>query len=810
MMERVDARLRLKVLLTIGVAFAGIFILLFVTAFTILLGGFGRLEEGSANVNTRRAANVLMEDHTELEHLIRPWSSWDAAYRYLQKPDAEFPQRYRYLAQYQDLPVDLIVFLDSLGKVVFVPATRRSGERGGALPPDFTSQLGSGGALFGTAAAPFRGKGLLTLQEGTILLVSRPILTSDGEGPPQGMVIMGRFLTPERIAEVERISHLQLKVVPLHDPSVPDAVRTRFRGAEAADFMALPEGPETMRGFYCLRDVNGRPATVVRASMSRDIYRQGQATVRLFVVSLVSMGIILMAVSLILLNRTIEGRLLAEAALRESQRHYRSLFNDSRAVMLLVDPITGEIIDANGAACRFYGCDAEGRCSHTIGEITALPVAEVQAEVERAREEGRDYLLLRHRLFNGEIRDVEVYQSPLTLGGRGLLFSIVHDVSQRRRAEEALRESEEMFRSLAEESPNMIFINDFRRIVYVNRRCVEMMGYSREEFGAPGFTFLSLVAPEDHGRLQGNFRRHQQGQDVGQVEYTLVTRDGRRLPAILGTKLISFQSSPSILGIVTDITERKRSEELLRNALREIEIQNENLRKLDRIKDGLIRDVSHELKTPVAKHAMQMELLKRLLADSNLQDRAASILRVMDSSIRRQESVIRNILDLARLEGGGRKYQFGLLRLDEAVQKVLEDYRHDFSVHGMEARASLVPVEVTSDQQMVWHVLSNIVTNAIKFRSPEAPPVLDVTLAVDAGGAVLTLTDNGIGLGEEEKERVFDRFFKGNPSLEGSGIGLSIVKTILDDLGVGIVINSPGKGKGVTVTLRFPGARTPL
>jgi two-component system cell cycle sensor histidine kinase/response regulator CckA len=140
------------------------------------------------------------------------------------------------------------------------------------------------------------------------------------------------------------------------------------------------------------------------------------------------------------------------------------------------------------------------------------------------------------------------------------------EVQERKQAEEALRESEQKFRGLAEQSPNMIFINKGGRVVYANRRCEEVMGYKREEFCSPDFDFRTLIAPESTGMIERAFAKHMQGEEIAPYEYGLITRDGRRIEAINSSKLITFEGAKAILGVVTDITERKRAEETLRKS----------------------------------------------------------------------------------------------------------------------------------------------------------------------------------------------------------------------------------------------------
>jgi len=138
--------------------------------------------------------------------------------------------------------------------------------------------------------------------------------------------------------------------------------------------------------------------------------------------------------------------------------------------------------------------------------------------------------------------------------------------TENKRAAEAVRESEEKFRSIAECSPNMIFINRKGRIVYANKKCVETLGFKRKEFYSPDFDFLTLIAKESQSLIRKNYKKHLRGEEVLPYEYTLITKKGKRIEAIITTKLIDYAGKKAILGIVTDITERKKAEEDLKES----------------------------------------------------------------------------------------------------------------------------------------------------------------------------------------------------------------------------------------------------
>ena len=137
--------------------------------------------------------------------------------------------------------------------------------------------------------------------------------------------------------------------------------------------------------------------------------------------------------------RNARARREAEAASRESARRYEALFRNRHVVMLVLDPQTATIVDANPAACAFYGYDNAALVGMRIGQINTLSEAEILKEMQHARQNQRDHFHFRHRLASGEVRDVEVFSGPIDLDGRSLLYSIVHDVTERRRVEEELR-----------------------------------------------------------------------------------------------------------------------------------------------------------------------------------------------------------------------------------------------------------------------------------------------------------------------------------------------------------------------------------
>ncbi|MBI4650008.1 HAMP domain-containing histidine kinase [Candidatus Desantisbacteria bacterium] len=245
--------------------------------------------------------------------------------------------------------------------------------------------------------------------------------------------------------------------------------------------------------------------------------------------------------------------------------------------------------------------------------------------------------------------------------------------------------------------------------------------------------------------------------------------------------------------------------EKLKRANIELEKQNDKLKALDKMKDGLIRDVTHELKTPVAKQKMQIELLKKILCqqDSNEVNRN-KIINTIETSIKRQENVINNILNLYRLEEGGRKYQIKPVRLDSMLEMVLNDYQIMINTYKITIKKSLPIITINSDEEMIFHIFSNLINNAIKYRNQSGSPYIDVSIKIQENWALIMIADNGIGLTEEESSKIFEPFYQASSSFEGCGVGLIIAKIITEDLGGEIHLESKGKNQGTIAIVKLP------
>ena len=267
--------------------------------------------------------------------------------------------------------------------------------------------------------------------------------------------------------------------------------------------------------------------------------------------------------------RDISERKKAEKELKDSREYFKTLFNTMIDPVAIVDnrgrilEITDKVVEITG-----FGRDELIGKNFLFSKIATKKTKAILLEKLLKRMAGEKIIPYEIDILkkNGEIVNVEINAARIDYFGKKADMVVFRDVSERKRAEKSIAESEEKFRNLAEESPNMIFINQNGKIVYANKKCEEIMGYSREEFYKPDFNFLKFIAPEYKKMISENFKKHNSGKDISPYQYELITKDGKRLESIITTKLIYYCGEKAILGIITDITEWKKAEKELKES----------------------------------------------------------------------------------------------------------------------------------------------------------------------------------------------------------------------------------------------------
>ena len=376
---------------------------------------------------------------------------------------------------------------------------------------------------------------------------------------------------------------------------------------------------------------------------------------------------------------------------------------------------------------------------------------------------------------------------------------LVLDVTSSKEAELALKESEEKFRNLSEKSPNMIFINQRGRVVYANKRCEEVMGYEREQLYAPEFDFFSLIAPESMETIKQALKKHMAGEEVEPYEYSIIKKDGQKIDVINATKLIDYQGEQAILGIVTDITDRKRLEQEREGLIAELEAKNAEL-------ERFTYTVSHDLKSPLITIRGFLGLLENDLAKGDTNRLKQDIKRISHATDQ-MKTLMDELLELSRI--GRLVNPPESIESERLVREALESLAGIIHDKGVKVDIpSDLPV-ILGDRIRLLEVYQNIIENAVKFMGNQSMPHIDIYARQDDGNTVFYIKDNGMGIDPRYHEKIFSLFEKLDSEAEGTGVGLALSKRIIELHGGRIWVESDGPGKGSTFCFTLSGEDKP-
>ena len=350
--------------------------------------------------------------------------------------------------------------------------------------------------------------------------------------------------------------------------------------------------------------------------------------------------------------------------LRESEALFRNLFERHAAVQLLIDTHNGNIMDANDAAVEFYGWTREQLRQMKIQEINTLPLEEVKMEMEKARTKQRIYFEFQHQLADGSIRDVEVFSSKIQIKGRDRLHSIIHDVTARKQAEKALRESEHSFSQLFESAPvPMAYATDVEGYSGTtwNEAWYHTFGYAREQAeGRSGNDIGMWVNPSDRNRFIETANRQNY---VADFETLLRRRDGAVRNCSLFARFIDKTGYRLLMAVYLDITDRKRAEEE-REKLQAQLSQAQKMESVGRLAGGVAHDFNNMLGV-ILGHT-ELAMLEVSPTDPTYGD-----LQEIQKAAQRSADLTRQLLAFARKQTVAPK----VLDLNETVEGMLKMLR---------------------------------------------------------------------------------------------------------------------------------------
>jgi methyl-accepting chemotaxis protein len=416
------------------------------------------------------------------------------------------------------------------------------------------------------------------------------------------------------------------------------------------------------------------------------------------------------------------------------------------------------------------------------------------------------------------------FEQTIEAGGAGEIGSLarsfktmvekVHtDITERRTAEDALRESEEFNRSLVENLPDIIAIYDSKGIVrFANRAGLDILG--SPESKVIGEPILSFVADYQRSDLEQKMRARLSGARIPTYEVDIRKGNGEIITSILQAVRISYRKEPVVLLLMTDITERKQAEQRLLEAHRDLEKKvaertselseaNLHLQELDRLKSLFIASMSHELRTPLNSIIGFTGIMAKGLAGEINAEQKKQLSMVQDSA-RHLLALINDVIDISKIEADKIEAGISTFNLADVIRDVGITFGPAAQDRGLVLTMEIPgPITITSDERRIRQIIMNLVSNAIKFTDTGS---VGVTVAQKGMVVEVSVRDTGIGIGKEDLEqlfRPFSRIAMQGRLTEGTGLGLYLSKKLARFLGGDITAESEPHAGSVFV-FSFP------
>lgn len=302
--------LRKKTLFLISLTLLGLMVAVYITSAAILLSSFAKLEKQDTSLNVERVRRALSNALATLNIKAADWAVWDDTYHFIEDANDAYVKSNLVPSAFTELRLNLMLFINSSGRIVFGSGFDLKNKKATPIPERLQEHLSASSPLLQHPDTKSALTGIILLPEGPLLIVSRPILTSEGKGPIRGSVIFGRYLDDAEIKRLAQLTQLSFTVYRFKEAEMlPDFQADSSSLSEKSPILVRPLSADAIAGSTMLNDIYKKPALLLRVNLPRLIYQQGQITMRYFIFWLLAVGLVFGVATLLLLEKGVLSRL---------------------------------------------------------------------------------------------------------------------------------------------------------------------------------------------------------------------------------------------------------------------------------------------------------------------------------------------------------------------------------------------------------------------------------------------------------------------------------------------------------------------
>lgn len=492
-----------------------------------------------------------------------------------------------------------------------------------------------------------------------------------------------------------------------------------------------------------------------------------------------------------------------EEALRESEAQYRLLFESNPQAMWVYDLLTLRFLAVNNAAIRHYGYSREEFLEMTIKDIRPPEDVQVLSDyIDSGNHEVHQAAEWRHRKKDGTIINVEITSNRLNFGGRAAEFVLAHDITERKKAETAVRISEDRYRDLVDNSHELICTHDLEgKVLSCNPWAARVLGYPVEAI--VGMQIRDSLLPEYREEFDRYLHTMKtEGSARGVMKVRTATGE-TRLWEYYNTLRTEGVETPIVRGMAHDATERRLALKREKEARVDAEAAN-------RVKDEFLSTLSHELRTPLTAIMGWSDLL---LHDEIAPRKRRQAIETIARNANSQCQLINDLLEVSRIITGKLRLEFAACELESVVQAAVESIRPTAEAKGVKLQVQLESNTgpIFGDRERLQQIVWNLLSNGVKFNHHGG--VVQVKLQRINSHVEVVVSDTGLGINSDFLPHVFERFRQADGSTTrtygGLGLGLAIVRHLVELHGGAVWVESAGENQGSTFTVRFPSMIAP-